>query len=76
MFLDDLTELLTDKLAQLENIILLGNFNMHLEEITLPDTIIFNATMGTLGLTQHITQPTHSKGGILAVFFTELTQKL
>ena len=34
MFLDDQAELLMDKLTQLENIILLGDYNMHIEEIT------------------------------------------
>ena len=32
--------LLMDKVTQLENIILLGDFNIHIEEITSPDTII------------------------------------
>ena len=50
-FLDDLTEPPMDKLVQLENIILLGYFNMHIEEITSPDTIIFSNTMKALGQT-------------------------
>ena len=50
MFLDDLTELLMDKLAQLENIILIGDFNMHIEEITSQDTTMFNDTREALGL--------------------------
>ena len=54
-FLDDLTELLTDKIAQLENIILLRDFNIHIDETTSPDTVIFNDTMEALGLTQHVT---------------------
>ena len=76
MFLDDLTELLTDKLTQLENIILLGDFNIHIEETTAPDTIIFNDTMEALGLTQHVTQPMHNKGNILDLVFTELDSKI
>ena len=51
----DLTELLTDKHAQLENIILLGDFNIHIEETTSPGTAIFNDTMESLGLTKHVT---------------------
>ena len=71
MFLDDLTELLMDKLTKLENIRLLGDFNMHIEEITSLDTIIFNDTMEALDLTQNITQPIHNKGNILDLVFTE-----
>ena len=70
MFLDDLTELLTDKLAQLESIILLGDFNIYIEETTAPDTVIFNDTMEALGLTQHMTQPVHNKCHILDLVFT------
>ena len=65
MFLDDLTELLIDKLTQLEIIMPLGDFNMHIEEITSLDITIFSNTMEALGIPQHITQPMHNKGNIL-----------
>ena len=48
MFLDDLNKLLINKIAKLENIILLGDFNIHIEETTSPDTVIFNDTMEAL----------------------------
>ena len=76
MFLDHLTELLTDKLAQLANIRLLGDFNMYIEEVTSLDTIIFNNTMEALGLTEHVTQPMHNKGNVLDLVFTELGSKI
>ena len=76
VFPDDLIELLIDKLTQLENIILLRDFNIHIEETTSPDTVIFNDTMGALGLTQHITQPTYSKGNILDLVFMEVNSKI
>ena len=76
MFLDDLTGHLIDKLTQLESIIVLGNFNMHIEEIRSPDTIIFNDTMEALGQTQHLTQLMHNKGNILDLVFTELDSKI
>ena len=75
MFLVDLSELFTDKLMQLENIILLGDFNMHIEEIMSLDTIIFNNTLVVSGLTQHITKQMHNKGNILDLVFTELDSK-
>ena len=75
MFLDDLTELLTDKLTQLKNIILLWDFNILIEETTSPDTIIFNDTVEALGLPQHITQPMHNNSNILDLVFMELDSK-
>ena len=76
MFLDDLTELLMDKLTQLENIILLGDLNIYIEETTSPDTIICNDTMDILGLTKHRTQPMHNKGNILDLVITKLDSKI
>ena len=76
MFLDDLTKLLLDKFAQLENIILPGDFNIHIEQTTSPDNIIFNDTMEALGLTQHVTQPMDNKGNILDLVFLELDSKI
>ena len=75
MFLDDFTEVLMDKLAQVENIILLGDFNMHTEE-TSPGTVIFNDTMEVLGLTQNVTEPMHNKGNIVDLVFMELDSKI
>ena len=74
-FLDDLTKFLMDKLAQLENIILLGDFNVNIDDKTSPDTVIFNDTMEALGLTQHVTQPMHNQDNILDLVFTELDKK-
>ena len=45
MFINDITELLVNKLPQYQNSIILGDFNIHIEDITNADAIIFNDTM-------------------------------
>ena len=44
------------------NVILLGDFNIHAQDTENPDSIIYNDTMGALGLKQHIDKPTHRLG--------------
>ena len=61
MFLDEITELLMTLIPKY-NIMLLGDFNMHIEDISNPDNIIFTHTMEALGLIQHVKSPTHKQG--------------
>ena len=50
MFLDDITELLTTPIHKYDNIMLLGDLNMHIEDISNAENIIFNDAMEVLGL--------------------------
>ena len=50
MFLDEVTELLMALIPKYNNIMLVDNFNMHIEDTSSPDNIIFNDTMEALGL--------------------------
>ena len=72
-FLDKLTKLLTTRLPNLQNPIILGDFNMHIEDTNNYNSKIFVDTMEALGLKQHITAPTHYKGNILDLIFMEPT---
>ena len=72
MFINNITELLVNKLPQYQNSIILGNFNIHIEDLTNADAIIFNDTMRALGLKQHISGPTHVRGNTLDLIFTDL----
>ena len=65
MFLDEVTELIMTLIPKYNNIMLLGDFSMHIEEISNPDNIIFNDTMEALGLIQHVKSLTHNQGNIL-----------
>ena len=75
MFLDEVTELLTALIPKYNSIMLLSNFNMHIEDTSNPD-IIFNDTVEALGLIQHVKSPTHRQGNILDVIFSEANGQL
>ena len=72
MFTDYITELLVNKLPQYQNSIIVGDFNIHKEDVTNADAFIFNDTMTALGLEQHISGPKHVKGNTLDLIFTQL----
>ena len=74
MFIDDITELLTNKLPQYQNSILLGDFNIHIEDQMNVDAVMFNETMRALSLEQHVLGPTHVTGNTLDLIFTQLSK--
>ena len=57
MFLDDLTDLLTEKIPKLSNTIIMGDFNINTEDVSNADTVMFNDTMQALSLNQHAIEP-------------------
>ena len=71
-FIDEITSLLTEKIPNLSNIIILGDFNINTIETTSADDTIFNNTMAALRLEQHIHSPTHKLGNTLDLIFTQL----
>ena len=76
MFLDEVTELLMALIPKYSNIMLLGNFNMHIEDTSNPDNIIFNDTMEALVLIQHVKSPIHRQGNMLDLIFSEANGQL
>ena len=72
MFIDDITEYLTSKLQEKSNNIIVGDFNMHIDDLSSNDTIIFNDTMAALGLDQL----THRLGNILDLVYMEISSEL
>ena len=72
-FLDEITELHTSKLPNIKNTIILGDFNMHIEDPTDNNSKIFVDTMEALGLKQHVVEPTYQNGNILDLIFIEVT---
>ena len=61
MFLDEITRLLTSKLPNMENAMILGDFSMHIEDPTNNNSKIFVDMMGALGLKQHEVKPIHQR---------------
>ena len=73
MFINNITELLTNKLPQYQNSILLGDFNVHIEDQTNIDAVVFNETMTALSLEQHISGPIHVRGNTLDLIYMQLS---
>ena len=54
----------------------MGDFNMHIEDITNLENLIFNDTMEALGLSQQVRTPTHMQGNILDLIYIEDNSQL
>ena len=66
------TSLITERIPNLSNIIILGDFNVNTIETTSADDTLLNNTMAALRLKQHIHSPTHKQGNTLDLIFTQL----
>ena len=71
MFLDDLTEFLTDWMASYRNIIICSDFNIHIDYPTDTEAQISIDTMEALGLQQHVHFQTCHADNTLDLIFTE-----
>ena len=71
-FVDEITSLLSERIPNLSNIIILGHFNINTMETTSVDKTIFNNTMAALGHDQPIQGPTHKLENTLDLIFTQL----
>ena len=70
-FINDITDHLTSLLLATTNNVIPGDFNMHINDMSSNDVVIFNDTPIALGLTQHVTTGTHAKGNIPDPILTE-----
>ena len=70
-FLDLFTEYIADLIAEHENIVLVGDFNIHINDEDNPNAVVFLETMTALGLHQHVNGPMHRSGNCLDLVFTE-----
>ena len=74
MFIDDITDLLADKIGKY-NILMLRDLIMHIDDPTNADSHIFNDTMEPFDLKQHVTSPTHKYGHILDLVYSEVNSR-
>ena len=58
MFLDDLAEFLEEVLTSYSNIIIAGDFNLHVDDKDNPDAQVFVDLLTAFGLQNHIDPPT------------------
>ena len=72
IFIDKISELLTEVLPSSKNFIILGDFNLHVNDQDDVDAQIFSDSMEALGLRQHSMIPTHKTNNVLNLIFTEI----
>ena len=70
-FLDDVSELVQYLFTNHKNLVLLGDFNIHVNKLDNQDTQAYLDTMEALGLVQHIDQQTHQLANTLDLVYTE-----
>ena len=69
-FLDQVSELVQYLFTNHKNLVLLGDFNVHVNKLDNQDTQSYLDTMEALGLVQHIDQQTHKLGNTLDLVCT------
>ena len=76
MFLDEVTDFLATFLVEHNNIIITGDFNIHVNDTNDPEAQIFLDTMEALGLDNHVNFATHNRGNTLDLVLTEALSSL
>ena len=71
MFLDDLAEFLETMLTTYSNIVVSGDFNLHIDDINNPDAQVFLDLMTVFGLQNHVQLETHTSGHTLDLILNE-----
>ena len=75
-FLEEFEEFL-HKVSLLQGkLIMLGDFNVHVNKPDRSDVSTFMTLLSSFGLKQHITQPTHKKGNTLDLIITRFDENL
>ena len=74
LFLEEFTTHLERLLAHPGHLIIVDNFNLHIDVPSDPSTIKFNDIINSLGLAQHVTGATHQAGHTLDLVITPVTQ--
>ena len=70
MFTDDFISFMEETLPYLKNPIILGDFNIHINDTDNTDAITFIDSMEVLSLVQHVSKYTHMAGNILDLIYT------
>ena len=76
MFIEDISEFLDHTFTEVKNIIIMGDFNIHINNQNDTEAQVLKEAMESLGLEQHVTEPTHKAGNILDQIYTEIGGKI
>ena len=72
IFIDDITDLLADRIGKHNNTAILGDINMHIDGLTNADSHIFSDTIQAFGLKHYVTSPTHKYSHILDLVYSKV----
>ena len=69
-FITELADQLTELMQTYSNLVVLGDFNIHVNDHSNADAIFLTDAMFALGFDQHVKSATHSAGNTLDLIFT------
>ena len=75
-FITELSELLENLASTTSTLVVLGDFNIHVDNVDDPFTSSFFSLLETFDLKQHIALPTHDSGHILDLIITRNSETL
>ena len=75
-FLDEFTDWVTEYIMNDTNVIILGDFNLHVNDPNDDNAMNFIESAQALALEQHVNFSTHTSGDTLSLVFTELFNRL
>ena len=70
IFLDDFSTLLEELIVCSEELLIMGDFNLHIDDIENTQAVRFISLLDSFGLKQHVVSPTHRGGHILDLVIT------
>ena len=76
LFIDDFIEFMVHVIAEYSNLIVVGDFNIHINKDNNPNASIFMDIMVALGLKQHTKGSMHRSSNCLDLVFTEELSRL
>ena len=76
MFIDDFTDWIGERVMTYDNIIITGDFNLHVNEVDDPEIQVFNNNITALGFNQVVDFETHKQGNHLDLILVEELSKL
>ena len=75
-FLDEVSQTVQNFITNHKNPVLLGDFNIHIQDIANLDSLVNSDGMKAVGLIQHIIESAHQLGNTLDLIFTESLEGL
>ena len=75
-FIDEFTDTLVPVLAKEKNVFVLGDFNIHVNDLDDPDGNLMQDWLTAFGLENHVSFPTHKNGKTLDLVLSKYKQQL